>query len=110
MTKKLGRKIISGLFLFIFFLKMVISTVPLLVKYSDSEHIIAVILQLEIENNTKETDHSKGKGGKEFCFDTHSALTFSTPLYNFLSKAISVEKHGHIQSFYPSVPTPPPNA
>lgn len=103
------RKLASGLFLFIFLAKMVISIAPLVVNFADSEHVRAVILQLEIENHAKETDISKDKAAKDYCTSTKSPFFVSTPLFHFFLMP-PVEKHSDIESFYPSVPTPPPNA
>ena len=103
------RKFVSGVFLFIFLAKMVISIAPLVVNFSDNEHIRAVILQLEIENHAKETDTTKDKAAKDFWTTTKSPFQVSAPLFHFFLMP-PVEKHSDIESFYPSVPTPPPNA
>lgn len=105
----LKRRAISGFFLFIFFAKMVISTGPLLVKYFDSEKAYAVILQLEIENHAKDTDTAKEKGGKEIYSSSHSLNSALNALQLYNISAFSLESRRHIQCFYPSVPTPPPN-
>ena len=102
------RKLISGLFLFIFLAKMIISIAPLIINFSDNEQIRAVILQLEIENNAKEADNSKEKVGKAFYDTSDSPFFASSSLIHFFLM-LPVEKHSDIESFYPSVPTPPPN-
>jgi hypothetical protein len=109
MTLEIRRKFISGLFLFIFSSKMIISAAPLFFNFSDSEQIRAVILQLEIENNAKETDVSKDKAGKAFYVSNIPPFFVSAPLFHFFL-LIPLEKHSDIESYYPSVPTPPPNA
>lgn len=108
MRKAIGKKIISLLFLSIFFGKMTISVAPLIIAHLDSEAVNAVIMQLEIE-------HSKASDGKEFSakefimFDTF-CLNLTRPPAIITSIQINTDQDKHNQLFYPSVPTPPPNA
>lgn len=96
-------------FLFIFFSKMFISAAPLAFSHLDNRTINAVIMQLEIEDNA-EKGHEKGKevSIKEYC-DSLLCFSFTNPLTYLESTPIDVEARLHVQTFYPSVPTPPPN-
>lgn len=109
MKKELARVIFSGLFLFIFFVKMVISIAPLIVKHCDKKSINAVIMQLEIENNTKESDQAKEKVEKDYVNPLKFLVLDSRFTQSLESKTPTFNDMGHKQSFYPAVPTPPPN-
>ena len=96
----------------IFLMKMLISATPMFVDVLDKGTILQVVLQLEIENN------SKGSGVCEDLHETTSKFfNSSTSDYLFFcSLAENSGKQKHylkneklIQAFHPSVPTPPPN-
>ncbi|MGX5687577.1 hypothetical protein [Arcticibacter tournemirensis] len=108
MKKVIAKKIISVLFLSIFVSKMVISVAPLIVAHFDSKTVNAVIMQLEIE-------HSKPVDGKESCLKEYIALVsycyaILSPVWTFNPLTVNRGYDKHHQPFYPSVPTPPPNA
>lgn len=108
MYKEHIRKIASGLFLFIFFAKMVISVAPLLVLHFDEGSVRAVIMQIEIENN-ENTETVKEVVAKKLWCNSGYMYSFLLPV-QYLSKInFPAYNYRHIQSFYPSVPTPPPN-
>ena len=86
---------------------MVISVAPLIIAHLDSKTVNAVIMQLEIE-------HPKGADAKETSvkeFLAFSSFAFSVPkpVLTFLTDGLNTEQDRHLQAFYPSVPTPPPN-
>ena len=105
MFKEIAKKIFSAVFLFIFFAKMAISVAPLLFGNLDDESIYSVIMQLEIEHQTP-----KGSEGKwdEILIINH--FNFCQPLSAVSKSKIFTFQDRHVQSFYPPVPTPPPNA
>jgi hypothetical protein len=109
MAKKRFKIFYTSVFLFILFSKVVISAAPILAFHFDKESINAVIMQLEIENNTKETEKAKEKTDKDLWHGIYEIFSFSRPLYYFSSTAMPIEDMEHKQSFYPTVPTPPPN-
>lgn len=98
------------MFLFVFFLKMGISVAPLLLSI-DKETVSAAIMQLELENNKDTSENAKDlqkvfKKGSEinliYEFAVNSFSEESRLKYHFSSKKYTT-------SFYPTVPTPPPN-
>lgn len=105
------RRLYCFLFLAIFFAKMAISIGPIYANFYDSEHVMAVILQLEIENNSDKAntnDSNMEKFAKEFTTYIDWNI-FLTPLQHLFIKKYITDEDTHIKSFYPSVPTPPPN-
>lgn len=104
--------LISIAFLSIFAVKMGISVAPV-VFYLDKDVVLSVILQLELENHSKEGSSEASKDLlKVFSKATHCNLIDLYPILPFsidnLSKYHTNAKR-YIASFYPSVPTPPPN-
>ena len=101
----------SLFFLTVFFIKMAISTAPLFLCL-DKKVVNAVIMQLELENNAKENpteskdNNSFFKKGIDFIhyndFEIAQILTIDDVDYHFVSKQ-------YIKTFFPRVPTPPPN-
>ncbi len=87
---------------------MLISAAPLIVAHLDPDSINAVIMQLEIEDNSKPTD-VKELSVKEYL--TVTSYNDFVPSFVFLeSQSVFNEDHSkHMQAFYPPVPTPPPN-
>lgn len=109
-TKRI-RKVYSALFLSIFFLKMAISIAPIYASLYDSKHVMAVILQLEIENHSGKSncgDTNIENFSKEFPTVINWDI-FMTPLRYLAIKQYVTDDDISVKSFYPSVPTPPPN-
>lgn len=111
MKKEFQRTLFSIFFLGVFFVKMLISAAPLLVEHIDSKAVMAVIMQLEIENNSEKSSPEKAKelSLKEFC-TTLPDFTFSNPIKHLSGTPAHIQDDEHVQTFYPAVPTPPPNA
>lgn len=107
MTRAAFRLFVSKLFFLVFVTKMILSVAPLVV-HLDKATVNSIILQLELENETKETTKdSNVKKGVDGNY-----------IYNFESIRLSntecnlkyyVKPRHYITSFYPSVLTPPPN-
>jgi len=111
MYNKRNRKLCCFLFSTIFFIKMVISIAPIYASFYDSDHVMAVILQLEIENHagkSNSTDLGVEKFTKEFTSITNWDI-FCLPVKHLSAKQYIDQDDIHVKSFYPSVPTPPPN-
>jgi len=105
------RKTYSFVFTAIFFVKMVISIAPIYASLYDSKHVMAVILQLEIENHTGKSsnaDSATENFMKEFTVSL-DWNRFLTPIKYLSIKQYIANDDLNIKSFYPSVPTPPPN-
>lgn len=105
------RKIYSFVFTAIFFVKMAISIAPIYASLYDSKHVMAVILQLEIENHTGKSS-STDSATENFIKDFTISLSwnrFLTPIKYLSIKQYSADDDLNIKLFYPSVPTPPPN-
>lgn len=99
------RKIFSFLFFSIFFLKMVIATAPIYVSFLDKDHVMSVIMQLEIEGKTNLGSETT----KAICI--HRDDTFLIGAVNESDRtAFLLRNDRDLNSFYPSVPTPPPNS
>ncbi len=105
--RKLLKKLFSILFLLIFFAKMVITLAPLIVNQFDRDTMNAVIMQLEIENNAKGSDTSK-ELLKDYIY-TISSSNFTSLLQNLIKNPTAASDANHRCTFFPSVPTPPPN-
>ena len=108
MKREVINRVFSIIFLTVFFLKMVISVAPLVISHFDKKAVNAVIMQLEIENNSKSND-VKESSVKEYFTLSQFRLALTHPLQLILSSMISVDHDKHLQAFYPAVPTPPPN-
>jgi len=104
MSTRKSSKVFSLLFFSIFMVKMFIATAPIYVNFSDNEHIINVIMQLELEG--------KGQTG----IDSVKEIVTSNLSHNFnvhveIAQKVPFpyRKERDITYFFPSVPTPPPN-
>lgn len=111
MNKTFARQIFSFVFLFIFFVKMFISVAPLIAERMDSKVIMAVIMQLEIENHSsKAGDQAKESLTKGEWLSGFYKFNFSQP-HDIIEVNQCTSLHSRpIRVFYPSVPTPPPNS
>ena len=107
MRKQIYKRAFSIIFLFIFFAKMVITIAPFIIKQFDRATVNAVIMQLEIENNGKGSDISK-ELVKEYLAAVHNC-DFLRPVQFIISTPFSDDDIAHFRTYYPSVPTPPPN-
>ena len=102
------KKLFSWIFLFIFFMKMVITAAPLISDHLRADSLNAVIMQLEIEQETSK-EEVKLKAVNWYSHPAQAFNFFDQPLELLMpAKALDAEKHHRI--FYPRVPTPPPNA
>lgn len=108
MSRAVAIKLFSVVFLIVFFSKMAITIAPLIVAQFNSESVNAAIMQLEIEHNTKPTD-VKEISVKEYLTITSYSLAIQGPEILLETTAGNDDHAKHIQAFYPSVPTPPPN-
>ncbi|WP_270088610.1 hypothetical protein [Sphingobacterium sp. SYP-B4668] len=106
------RKISAFICFFIFFTKMVISATPIFSTDVDKNHILQVVLQLEIENNAKgkaqQGEDLQDSGTKYFGSSTEINL-YAYPEVICDSNPFFDRNERDIRSFHPSVPTPPPN-
>ena len=108
MKKALANKIFSILFLGIFFIKMVICVAPIIVAHFDKKSVNDVIMQLEIEHSAKESE-TKQVSVKEYLSIISYAVYSPNHVLIMQAELISANHAKHARSFYPSVPTPPPN-
>lgn len=109
MSLETGRILYAKLFFGIFFMKILISCSPFFFSHVDKETILQVVLQLEIENNNGSSSDQAKDFAKEYPKPaTH--LSYLPPLEFFNALIVIVDDSGFIPAFYPSVPTPPPNA
>ena len=99
------------MFIAIFIAKMCISTAPVFFDL-DKKVVNAAIMQLELESEAKENNTDTKnvnnilKKGVDFInvynFDVNLLLEIDDVDYHFVSKK-------YIKTFFPRVPTPPPN-
>ena len=106
--REFSKKVISHIFLFIFFVKMMITLSPLIIKHFDRDVMNAVIMQLEIENNAKGGSDLSKELVKDY---VHSAVNdnLARVLQSLTPTPFVDNEDAHLRTFYPSVPTPPPN-
>lgn len=95
----------ARLFLFIFFLKMVITITPILVEFLDKSTVAQVVLQIEIESISG-LDDSNEDFLQLFMPDMDGTISVIEGLDRMLSNIANENK---IYGFHSSVPTPPPN-
>lgn len=111
MNNKVKKLVYCNIFLFIFIMKMIIATAPIIFDL-DKTIVSAAILQLELENETKEATKSAKdlsqtlKKGVDFIHTYNLSNNFliidHVIDYHYLSKK-------YTELYFPSVPTPPPN-
>lgn len=104
------RVLIVIAFLGIFSAKMVISGAPVFFMHIDKEMMNAVIMQIEQHS----TDGDSGKNSLKYSdyklIDFYQVDTYITILNHFgISNSFIDHFKRHVDSYYPSVPTPPPN-
>lgn len=110
MSKKAKIRSYCHLFLFIFMVKMMIASAPIIFNL-DKKIVNAAIMQLELENETKDSP-KEAKENQFFKKNLDFIHTYNLVVdhfvidealnYHFLSK-----KYTNV--YFPSVPTPPPN-
>lgn len=86
---------------------MAIAAAPLISQHLRADCLNAVIMQIEIEQETKE--EVKGKGMQEYTLRIPTFIFASTTVFLEVRPVIP-ESDRHHRAFYPAVPTPPPNA
>lgn len=89
---------------------MVISVAPIIASFLDSKCVYGVIMQTEIENDASpDVIKIKKELSKEFF---HPTYIFAIANFDDLAsiKLVALNVEAHCQTFYPTVPTPPPNA
>ena len=86
---------------------MMLAGMPLIAHHFDSKTVYSVIMQLEIENKgSKDSKETIGKG--EWC-NNFCTFIFYQSHDNVIKTDFLVIDDKAVKSFYPSVPTPPPN-
>lgn len=103
---------VSLVFLFIFFVKMILSVAPVFIDI-DTKTVKAVIMQLEIEHS----DGKKAETSKDFSIKDKKAteahvlnMYMFAPVINLTAISLRLNKFLYFQVYHPTVPTPPPNA
>lgn len=111
MTKGSCKLVISIIFLSVFTIKMGLSIAPLILTI-DKETVNAVIMQLELESQAKEANDTVKdmnkfvKKGSDLLHDYQFNLN---PLSTECNLRYYTKARPYINSFFPSVLTPPPN-
>lgn len=89
---------------------MMISIAPIVASFLNANSVYNVIMQTEIdEDGSQEVIKIKKELAKEFCHST-CILTFVDFADLATVKLLALNVKAHCQTFYPTVPTPPPNA
>jgi len=110
MVRKTVKSLFCIVFFFTLFAKMAISIAPIVATFIDSKCVYGVIMQLEIEDDasSKESNKFKKESIKEFCYSSY-LISFYEVSELISVKLTTLKTHIHNQTFYPTVPTPPPN-
>jgi hypothetical protein len=108
MNRAVAKKLLSILFLTIFFCKIGISIAPLIAAQFDVKSVKAAISQLE-EDVPKSID-IKEMAVKEYLTVSEYHLFLVDPVFHLDLESGNYDHAKHVQPFYPPVPTPPPNA
>jgi len=87
---------------------MFISIAPIIAAQLDAKSVNAAIMQLEIENDCKPAD-IKEISIKEYLTVTNYQIYLVRPVFEVKMLSGNDDHAKHIQPFYPTVPTPPPN-
>ena len=111
MNNKVKILFYCNLFLFIFTMKMIIATAPIIFDL-DKTIVSAAIFQLELENETKDS----AKSGKDLSQTLKKNGDF-IHTYNLSNDYVLIDKvldyhflsKKYTELYFPSVPTPPPN-
>lgn len=98
-----NRVLFSLIFFSIFASKMLISTAPIVINFSDSEIIINVMMQLELEGKAQGTVDAKEIPVANYI------LPFNELIVDIPQASFHLVNERDIIAFFPSVPTPPPN-
>ena len=109
MKQAFAKQWFSFIFLSIFLVKMIISLAPLASIHLDSKIMSAVIMQLEIESNSGPVDQTKDSILKHEYLNGIFNFNFEYAQYLISSRKYLAMQDFHIESFFPSIPTPPPN-
>ena len=89
---------------------MVISIAPLIADHIDNRIVNAVIMQIEIETNaSKGVDQAKESLNKGEWLSGIYKFNLTSPQTCVSLKKYSARSQFLVESFFPSVPTPPPN-
>ncbi len=114
MFSKVQRIVSAKICFFVFVTKMLISATPMFVDVLHKGTILQVIMQLEIElisNNTNSTTNEDlhEHGVKIFKPDAIDYIGFNPTIENNARTRNYLKNEKDICSFHPTVPTPPPN-
>lgn len=103
--------LIVAAFISIFFIKMGISGAPVFFSGIDQGIMISVIMQIEVEHQSDGDSTKKAlKYGEYKLIDFNSSVDHFNILSHFGINNSFIEHHKrYVNSFHPSVPTPPPN-
>src|SRR5690606_17125036 len=110
-----SQRIIAAKICFLVFVsKMLISATPMFVDVLDKGTVLQVVMQLEIEllsNNTNSTTNEDlhEHGVKIFKPDSIDYIGFNPTTENSAKTRNYLKNEKDICSFHPTVPTPPPN-
>ena len=89
---------------------MLISIAPLIADHIDNRIVNAVIMQIEIETNaSKSLDQAKESLNKGEWLSGIYKFNLTSPHTCVALKKYSARSQFLVESFFPSVPTPPPN-
>ncbi len=111
MQRRVKRKVYSFLFLSIFFIKVLLALAPLYAHWYNKQQVADVIMQLELDDHSDTSDGNDllaEKLAKEFPSYLNWSV-FVAPLHYLSVKFFINDDSFHLKSFYPTVPTPPPN-
>ncbi|MEO8795524.1 MAG: hypothetical protein ABI390_08650 [Daejeonella sp.] len=100
------KKACLSLFIFVFFVKLVFALLPFIAQQVDKKALYAIIMQLELEDNSSKEQKEFGK--KDWLHPITTNILFSECKVIVLPKYLVFDDKA-LQTFFPSVATPPPN-
>jgi len=104
-----GRALVGLMFIFAFVVKMGISLVPLL-SLTDAKSATTAIIQLEQESKGDKDDIEKDICKERKGLDELLLAVFRfTPVLPVSYNPYNIANSPVVQSYHPTVPTPPPN-
>ena len=97
-------------FMGIFTAKMVISGAPVFFAHLDKSLMNAVIMQLEVENNSDDTGKSNVKFADHKLMIQRYDLTYVPVIIDYgVTNSFIEHSRRYVDPYHPLVPTPPPN-
>jgi hypothetical protein len=107
-ARDFAKILFSFVFVFTFFVKIMFFLAPFIVKSFDYQ-LNAMSMQVEDDPEPTPEEAEPKKAGKDYYY-IHSSLDFAFHPEALNVQLFGLEEDSHRQTFFPTVPTPPPNS